>query len=94
MRTACRGKSLRLLAALAQQPAQPLRHDGVQRARPQLDVGGRRLRVVRAGPLSVRPTIVLEHGAFGCAAAPWFRPRAIPISLSPLVRRGASRSVA
>jgi pimeloyl-ACP methyl ester carboxylesterase len=33
-----------------------------------VDVGGRRLRVVRAGPYSRRPTIVLEHGAFGCAS--------------------------
>lgn len=33
-----------------------------------IDVGGRALRVVRAGPVSDRPTIVLEHGAFGCAA--------------------------
>lgn len=33
-----------------------------------IDVGGRRLRVVWAGPASQRPTIVLEHGAFGCAA--------------------------
>ena len=33
-----------------------------------VDVGGRRLRVVRAGQPSARPTIVLEHGAFGCAA--------------------------
>lgn len=33
-----------------------------------VDVGGRRLRVVRAGPASDRPTIVLEHGAFGCAS--------------------------
>ena len=33
-----------------------------------VDVGGRRLRVVRAGAPSSRPTIVLEHGAFGCAA--------------------------
>ena len=33
-----------------------------------IDVGGRRLRVVRAGVPSSRPTIVLEHGAFGCAA--------------------------
>lgn len=33
-----------------------------------VDIGGRRLRVVRAGPAkSPRPTIVLEHGAFGCA---------------------------
>lgn len=33
-----------------------------------VDVGGRRLRMVRAGPRSERPTIVLEHGAFGCAS--------------------------
>jgi pimeloyl-ACP methyl ester carboxylesterase len=33
-----------------------------------VDVGGRRLRVVRAGPESERPTVVLEHGAFGCAS--------------------------
>jgi len=33
-----------------------------------VDVGGRRLRIVRAGPPGPRPTIVLEHGAFGCAA--------------------------
>jgi pimeloyl-ACP methyl ester carboxylesterase len=33
-----------------------------------IDVGGRALRVVRAGPRSARPTVVLEHGAFGCAA--------------------------
>lgn len=33
-----------------------------------VDVGGRRLRVVRTGRPSARPTIVLEHGAFGCAA--------------------------
>ena len=32
------------------------------------DIGGRRLRVVRAGPINDRPTIVLEHGAFGCAS--------------------------
>ena len=31
-------------------------------------IGGRRLRVVRAGPAAGRPTIVLEHGAFGCAS--------------------------
>ena len=30
--------------------------------------GGRRLRVVRAGPADATPLIVLEHGAFGCAA--------------------------
>ena len=33
-----------------------------------IDVGGRRLRIVRAGRPSARPTIVLEHGAFGCAS--------------------------
>lgn len=35
-----------------------------------VDLGnGRRLRVVTAGPpKSARPTVILEHGAFGCAA--------------------------
>lgn len=33
-----------------------------------VDVGGRRLRLVRAGTASNRPVIVCEHGAFGCAA--------------------------
>lgn len=33
-----------------------------------VDIGGRRLRAVRAGPTSDRPLIVLECGAFGCAA--------------------------
>lgn len=33
-----------------------------------VDIGGRRLRMVRAGPDDASPTIVLEHGAFGCAA--------------------------
>ena len=33
-----------------------------------VDVGGRWLHVVRAGPVSARPLILLEHGAFGCAA--------------------------
>jgi pimeloyl-ACP methyl ester carboxylesterase len=33
-----------------------------------VDIGGRRLRAVRAGPVSERPTLVLEHGAFGCAS--------------------------
>jgi pimeloyl-ACP methyl ester carboxylesterase len=33
-----------------------------------VDIGGRRLRAVRAGPRTSRPTVVLEHGAFGCAA--------------------------
>jgi pimeloyl-ACP methyl ester carboxylesterase len=32
-----------------------------------IDIGGRRLRVVRAGP-SAGPLVVCEHGAFGCAA--------------------------
>jgi pimeloyl-ACP methyl ester carboxylesterase len=34
----------------------------------KVDVGGRVLRIVRAGPQGDRPTILLEHGAFGCAA--------------------------
>jgi pimeloyl-ACP methyl ester carboxylesterase len=33
-----------------------------------IDLGGRGLRVVRAGPASGGPLVVLEHGAFGCAA--------------------------
>lgn len=34
----------------------------------RIDIGGRSLRVVRAGPVaSVAPLIVCEHGAFGCA---------------------------
>lgn len=34
-----------------------------------IDIGGRRLHVVRAGPkTSERPLVVCEHGAFGCAA--------------------------
>jgi pimeloyl-ACP methyl ester carboxylesterase len=33
-----------------------------------IDLGGRGLRVVRDGPRGPGPTIVLEHGAFGCAA--------------------------
>lgn len=33
-----------------------------------VDLGGRRLRFVLAGPASQRPIVVLEHGAFGCAA--------------------------
>jgi len=33
-----------------------------------IDLGGRRLRVVRAGGGAAQPLIVLEHGAFGCAA--------------------------
>ncbi len=33
-----------------------------------VDIGGRRLRAVRAGPSSERPLVVLECGAFGCAA--------------------------
>jgi len=34
----------------------------------QVDIGGRRLRVVRAGVPTDAPMIVLECGAFGCAA--------------------------
>ena len=33
-----------------------------------VDIGGRRLRVVQAGPKDAQPLIVLECGAFGCAA--------------------------
>jgi pimeloyl-ACP methyl ester carboxylesterase len=33
-----------------------------------VDIGGRRLRVVRAGPAEGGPLVVLECGAFGCAA--------------------------
>ncbi len=34
-----------------------------------VDIGGRRLRLVRAGPATTTaPLIVLEHGAFGCAS--------------------------
>ena len=33
-----------------------------------IDIGGRRLRAVLAGPERGRPLIVCEHGAFGCAA--------------------------
>lgn len=33
-----------------------------------VDLGGRSLRVVRAGPAEARPLILLEHGAFGSAA--------------------------
>jgi pimeloyl-ACP methyl ester carboxylesterase len=34
----------------------------------RIDIGGRSLRVVRAGPVaSAAPLIVCEHGAFGCA---------------------------
>ena len=33
-----------------------------------IDVGGHRLRAVRGGPAGAAPLIVLEHGAFGCAA--------------------------
>lgn len=34
----------------------------------RIDIGGRSLRVVRAGPASGGPLVVCEHGAFGCAA--------------------------
>jgi pimeloyl-ACP methyl ester carboxylesterase len=33
-----------------------------------IDIGGRRLHVVRAGPACAQPLIFLEHGAFGCAS--------------------------
>jgi len=33
-----------------------------------IDLGGRRLHVMRAGPASAGPTVVLEHGAFGCGS--------------------------
>ncbi|WP_374575414.1 alpha/beta fold hydrolase [Phenylobacterium sp.] len=45
---------------------------GAQRFHPVrgelIDIGGRRMRLVRAGRPSGRPTILCEHGAFGCAA--------------------------
>ena len=42
---------------------------GLHRSRGELiDIGGRRLRMVRAGPRSERPLIVFECGAWGCAA--------------------------
>lgn len=34
----------------------------------RIDIGGRRLRIVRAGPATGGPLVVCEHGAFGCAA--------------------------
>lgn len=34
----------------------------------KIDLGGRSLRLVRAGPPGTNPLVVLEHGAFGCAA--------------------------
>ena len=37
-----------------------------------VDIGGRRLRVVRAGPRDGGPLVVMECGAFGCAAD-WHR---------------------
>ncbi|HEX5262352.1 MAG TPA: alpha/beta fold hydrolase, partial [Phenylobacterium sp.] len=46
--------------ALAQSSAKSPRGEMV-------DIGGRRLRVVQAGVRGARPTVVLEHGAFGCA---------------------------
>lgn len=33
-----------------------------------VDVGGRAVRAVRAGPAGASPLVVCEHGAFGCAA--------------------------
>ncbi|MGZ6016466.1 MAG: alpha/beta fold hydrolase [Phenylobacterium sp.] len=61
------------MSAQPSSPTRPHRFAGRRRApappRGELvDVGGRRLRVVRAGPASERPTIILEHGAFGCAS--------------------------
>lgn len=32
-----------------------------------IDIGGRRIRAVRAGPSGKTPLVVCEHGAFGCA---------------------------
>lgn len=32
-----------------------------------IDIGGRRLRIVRAGPAGKAPLVVCEHGSFGCA---------------------------
>jgi pimeloyl-ACP methyl ester carboxylesterase len=52
--------------AASPHPAEPA-SPGARREQ-MVDVGGRRLRVVRAGSASKRPTIVLEHGAFGCAS--------------------------
>lgn len=34
----------------------------------RVDLGGRCLRIVRAGPAAAQPLVFLEHGAFGCAA--------------------------
>lgn len=34
----------------------------------RVDIGGRSLRIVRDGPATDRPLVVLEHGAFGCAS--------------------------
>lgn len=34
----------------------------------RIDIGGRTLRAVRAGPAGDRPLVVCEHGAFGCAS--------------------------
>src|SRR4051794_20246467 len=56
---------------MAAEPSSPVRRSSRRQAAPRgelVDVGGRSLRVVRAGPPSDRPTIVLEHGAFGCAS--------------------------
>lgn len=45
---------------------------GAQRFHPirgeLIDIGGRRMRLVRAGEPGEGPTILCEHGAFGCAA--------------------------
>jgi pimeloyl-ACP methyl ester carboxylesterase len=58
-----------MTATPARYIAPPAATAGVAPLRGELvDIGGRSLRVVRAGPNSDRPTIVLEHGAFGCAS--------------------------
>lgn len=41
---------------------------GVAMRGERVDLGGRCLRIVRAGPDGAQPLIFLEHGAFGCAA--------------------------
>jgi len=49
--------------------ARPVRTASFHPSRGELiSIGGRSLRLVRAGPTSRRPTILLECGAFGCAA--------------------------
>src|SRR6185503_6844969 len=66
-----RWRSRGVTAAEAQSPrfpARPAARGSAVRGE-FVDIGGRRLRIVRAGPAqSARPTVVLEHGAFGCAS--------------------------